>query len=65
MSLNLARPGGGKAAVCEGKARYLSPTKAERRARTMRRRFDKAFCAYRCVFCRAWHIGSREFRDAN
>jgi hypothetical protein len=59
MSL-LTNAEGAKAAGCDGKTRYLSPSKAEKRARTMRRRYDKAFMPYRCGFCRRWHIGSRE-----
>lgn len=45
-------------ASCEGK-RQLTKVAAERSARWMRRKDWGVVVAYRCTFCRRWHIGER------
>lgn len=45
---------------CDGKSAFRAPNIAEKRAKVMRRRHDRAFAAYRCDFCRLWHVGSKD-----
>jgi hypothetical protein len=53
-----------KARACKGKARFSSPSFAERVAAHRNGRYglgdwDMRYHAYFCSYCRGWHVGHR------
>jgi len=52
-----------KAASCDGKQCFPSWELATQHAKWMRRRENKRLDAYRCRYCRAFHIGRKHRRN--
>lgn len=49
---------------CQGKIRYQTHEEAKRSAKVMHKKHHKAFDAYGCRFCSAFHVGTRRSEAA-